>query len=106
MTQELPYKLVEPILFTSYGWEVNGFKSALSTEQLTRLNDWLKEVYSRAAAKQYLEKKTFGHTRLPYDGAIGGGETFSITETSLGTIVKVEESFTGEKLDLSDYDSW
>ena len=106
MTQELPYNLIEPILYTSYGWEVNGFKGCLTIEQLTRLNEWLKEVYSRAAEKQFLEKKMFGQTRLPYHGAIGGGETFSLTGTSLGTIVKVEESFTGEKLDLSDYDSW
>jgi hypothetical protein len=39
---ELPYKLKEPILYTSYGWEVNGSKGDLSIEQLTRLNDWLK----------------------------------------------------------------
>ena len=106
MTQELPYELTPHILYTSYGWEVNGFTGGLTTEQLTRLNDWLKEVYSRAAEKQYLEKKTSGQHRLPYHGAIGGGETFSITGTSLGTIVKVKEDITGEILDLTDYESW
>jgi hypothetical protein len=63
--------------------------------------------YSRAAEKQYLEKKTFGQRRLPYHGVDGaGGLTFSITETSLGTFVKVKEQITGESIDLTDYDSW
>lgn len=106
MPPELPYKLIEPILYTSYGWEVNGFKGSLTAEQLTKLNDWLKGVYARVAEKQYTEKTTFGQTRFPYHGAIGGGETFSITGMSLGTVVKVTESISGETINLTDYDSW
>lgn len=106
MTQELPYELIQHYLYTSYGWEINGFKGGLTTEQLTQLNDWLKEVYSRAAEKQYLEKKTSGQRRLPYHGVDGGGVTFSISETSLGTVVKVTEHITGETINLTDYDSW
>lgn len=40
----------------------------------------------------------------PYEGAIGGGLTYSFTPTSLGVIVKAKYGeFT---LDLTDYDSW
>jgi hypothetical protein len=106
MTLELPYELISPILYTSYSWEVNESKGGLTSDQLTQLNDWLKDVYSRAAEKQYLEKKAPGHLRLPYYGAIGGGETFSISGTSLGKVVKVTEEITGETIDLTDYESW
>ena len=103
---ELPYELITPIQYTSYSWEVNGSAGGLTTEQLTQLNNWLKDAYSRAAEKQYLEKKAPGHYRLPYYGAIGGGETFHISGTSLGTVVKVTENITGETINLTDYESW
>jgi hypothetical protein len=39
-----------------------------------------------------------------YEGAIGGGMTFSFTPTSLGTVVKVK--YFNEELDLTDYNDW
>lgn len=62
---------------------------------------------SRAVEKQYLEKLFIqtGHTmRFPYTVCIGGCLTFSITETSIGNVVKVREGITGETIDLSDYE--
>jgi hypothetical protein len=106
MTLELPYELIAPISYTSYSWEVNGSSDCLTKEQLTQLNDWLKDVYSRAAKKQYLEKKASGHHRLPYYGASGGGVTFSISGTALGNVVEVTEHISGETINLTDYGSW
>jgi hypothetical protein len=39
-------------------------------------------------------------------GAIGGRFTFSFTNTSLGTVVKVSDDLAKNELDLSDYESW
>ena len=42
----------------------------------------------------------------PYCGAIGGEYTYEITPTSMGFVVKAINAITGDKFDLSDYDSW
>lgn len=42
----------------------------------------------------------------PYYGACGGGLTYEITPTSLGTVVVVREAVTGKGLNLTDYDAW
>lgn len=42
----------------------------------------------------------------PYYGACGGGLTYEITPTSLGTVVVVRETVTGKGLNLTDYDAW
>ena len=43
-------------------------------------------------------------TGKPYAGAIGGGLTWKITGTSVGTVVKV--LYWGEEIDLSGYENW
>lgn len=40
-----------------------------------------------------------------YTGAIGGGETYSFTPTSLGMIITYKCKC-GAVLDLTEYDSW
>jgi hypothetical protein len=40
-----------------------------------------------------------------YQGAIGGNWTYCFTPTSIGTVFKVECAC-GERVDLSDYNSW
>ena len=43
----------------------------------------------------------------PYSGAIGGSETWSITHTSIGSVVKVKDAHVPDfELDLTDYDTW
>lgn len=109
MTQELPYELNPPEQYTSFGWEEDGVKSSLTTEQITKLNNWLIDVNSRAAEKQYLERRfieTGRPIRLPLQGCTGGGLTFSISGSSIGYVVKVTASVTGETIDLSDYEYW
>lgn len=39
-------------------------------------------------------------------GAIGGRFTYMFTDTSLGTVVQVQDGCTGETLDVSDYEFW
>jgi len=42
----------------------------------------------------------------PHYGAIGGAYTYHFTPTSIGTVLKVENTVTGAVIDLTDYDSW
>lgn len=39
-------------------------------------------------------------------GAIGGQFTFSFTPTNLGTVTEITDSISGEKIDVTDYESW
>ena len=39
-------------------------------------------------------------------GAIGGGYTYHITPTSLGAVLKVENTVTKAVLNLTEYDKW
>lgn len=40
----------------------------------------------------------------PYTGAIGGGLTWLITHTGIGTAIEVE--YLGERRNITDYDGW
>lgn len=42
----------------------------------------------------------------PYGGAAGGSNTYTFSHTNLGTVVKVTHAYTGETIDLSDYEDW
>ena len=47
------------------------------------------------------EEKTDGEY-----GSIGGAYTYHFTPTSIGTVIKLENTVTKETIDLSDYDHW
>lgn len=53
--------------------------------------------------QKYLEWK-YKHNSTVYTGPIGGRYTFSFTNTSLGQIAKVTDSFTKEELILTNLD--
>jgi hypothetical protein len=97
------FNLCNPVQYQEVSFE-------LTTDQIARLNTWLVEVNKRAAVKQAgtgLGKLLMkGKTPLPHYGAIGGGVTFSFTETGVGVGCTVKESITGEEIDLSDYENW
>jgi hypothetical protein len=88
-------------------------KFELSSEQQSKLSAWLTEQNANAVAKQKatIENpteliKSFWDMGYPYGGAVGGSTTYSFTPTSLGVVVKVTDGFTGETIDLSDYEDW
>lgn len=60
----------------------------LDAEQLKKLQTWIDQLPTCPGT------------------AIGGQFTYSFTPTSLGDVVKVKCGFTGQEIDLSDYDSW
>jgi hypothetical protein len=97
------FKLCSPLQCQEVSFE-------LSADQVALLNTWLVEVNKRAAEKQAgtgLGKLLMkGNTPLPHYGAIGGGITFSFTETGIGVACKAKESITGEEIDLSNYEDW
>ena len=83
---------------------------ALTDNQQKKLNVWLSEQYKKKIEEQRLSMNESEFNNLtqegkfPYTGAIGGGETYSFTPTSLGVIVVVE--YFGEKIDLTEYEMW
>lgn len=88
----------------------------ISESGAERLKKWETEVYAKAVEKQKAEvaagaDKSIMHEimweeGLPYEGAIGGGFTWHITPTSLGDVVKVDYSYTGDSIDLTEYSTW
>jgi hypothetical protein len=89
---------------------------SLTPEQKEKVNNWLKEQYVLAIEKQRQEitksDSNYSFYEMcwdmgqPYTGAIGGGETYEFTPTSLGPIVKVRYSLTDNTIDVTDYDMW
>lgn len=83
----------------------------LSEKEVAKLAEWTKEVYAKGVELQRAtvvdpDPDTYGfcwENGFPYTGAIGGQFTYSITPTSIGTIVVVEDAVTGEELDITDY---
>lgn len=62
----------------------------LNKDQLEKLNIWQREII-----------------RLTPDNSVSGGRfTYSFTPTSLGEIIVVKEYYTGDEIDLSEYDNW
>lgn len=86
-------------------------KFEITPEQQARINEWLKnEVFPPIVERQrgtYSEQfhvtDSNGIT-WPYEGAIGGGLTYSFTPTGLGIIFVVK--YGEERLDLTDADNW
>lgn len=87
-------------------------KFELTPAQVEKVSKWYAQVSQKVIDKQretmlpedFDEQTAFGE--MPYYGAIGGGLTYMFSNTSLGTVVIVEEAITGEKLDVTDYEDW
>jgi hypothetical protein len=96
----------------------------ITGEQVRRLREWKRAVDERAF-KQALEtglsprgapldKDTLAMMRLaaeqgaivPVYGAIQGAYVYSFVPTTLGLVVKVENTETGDSIDLTNYDNW
>lgn len=86
---------------------------ALDDEQISRYNEWITEQNLKAVEKQ---KKEISNPSpfvvacwkegYPYTGASGGGITYSITPTGIGTVIKVRYEYLNSEIDLTDYDNW
>jgi hypothetical protein len=84
----------------------------ITAEDDAKIHQWLvKEVYPPIVERQLQDPMIGGFigtdaegNRYPYEGAIGGGITYSFTPTSLGVVVKVK--YGDKELDLTDYDMW
>lgn len=53
-----------------------------------------------------LAQKFMKEKALDYVGAIGGQFTFEFTITSIGQIITVLDSVSGERCDVTDYDNF
>jgi hypothetical protein len=88
----------------------------LDSDQIAKYEAWTLKQDKVAVVKQKAEiKKTdafydtykmcwdAGH---PYYGAISGADEFIFIPTSIGTVVKVRNSYTENEIELTDYSSW
>jgi hypothetical protein len=92
----------------------NNMEFYLSDKQEILLRDWLRIQYDRVIEEQkhtikpdnisYLIAKESWDLGYPYEGAIGGGLTYSFTPTSIGDICIV--SYAGNEIDITEYDNW
>jgi len=96
------------------------FKTAMRFEldenQIAKYEAWALEQDKIAVEKQKKEiKPTDGFYSVyamcweaghPYYGVMGGSDTFAFTPNSISVIVTVKNSYTNNKLNLTDYDSW
>lgn len=69
----------------------------VSLAQAKKIEKWRDKQDAKVAKKQGLKD--------PYYGAIGGSLTYCFNPTSIGLGLTVQHS-NGEKLDVTDYDSW
>ncbi len=80
----------------------------LDQDQQEKIERWIDIARNPAALAQ--QKNVDRHLTMdgtePYEGAIGGGLTYSFTPTGLGMIVKVTCNLTKLELDVTDYASW
>jgi hypothetical protein len=90
---------------------IDGERHEVDEEQLGKLNKWLAELAERIDEKH----RQAGHEAMVehfkqngevYVGVSGGNLTYSVIPTSIGTVLKVVDSITGEKIDLTNYDNW
>lgn len=77
--------------------EVKLLEVYITREDYNRLSSWRVEQHKKATAPG---------DKYPNYGAIGGSFTYKITYTSLGRVLKVENTITGDILDLSHYEDW
>lgn len=59
---------------------------------------WQHEQDKKVAEKQ---NRTF-----PYYGVSGGGYSWILTPTGVGTIIEAKNNITNDVIDLTDYQSW
>ena len=94
-----------------FAFLIDDVKHELDGAQLLKLNDWLAELAEKIDDKH----RKAGHAGIVehfkgkgevYAGVSGGNLTFSVTPTTIGTVFKVAEAITGDRLDLTDYDNW
>lgn len=84
----------------------------IDAQQMAQINAWREQMDKKAIEQQRakMSAEDFSDLTLdgqyPYTGAIGGGLTYSFSDTSIGTVVKVHHALTDETLDVTDYASW
>jgi hypothetical protein len=87
-------------------------KFEVTDEESARIDEWLKtEVYPAVIAKQretFIDPGVFitscWDDGYPYEGASGGGLTYSFTPTSIGVVTNVR--YGEHTLDVTDYGMW
>lgn len=82
----------------------------LNTDQVNKFEKWRKEQDEIRMQHQLDSGDThlvdYAENGVAYYGASGGSITLSVTPTGIGAVLKVKHNYTGEELDLTDYESW
>jgi hypothetical protein len=80
----------------------------VSVAQQKKIDAWFADVQKRLITEGKATTDPWGGDDgdCVYYGAIGGGLTYTFHGTSLGTVLVVKESISGEEIDVTDYESW
>lgn len=82
----------------------------LDADQEIKLAEWCRTQDEAVLAEQRKSDDPFireeAEAGFAYYGAIGGELTYSFSPTSIGTVLVVKHSVTGEEINLTDYGSW
>lgn len=81
----------------------------VTEEEQAIIDKWYAEVQERLVktgkAKREFMSRSGDKVRAEY-GAIGGGLTYNFLPTSIGVILTVTESISGEKLNVTQANGW
>ena len=85
-----------------------GMVFDLTQEQVDKYEEWCEAIKGKVLAEQARRGivAPAGMDDEPYYGASGGGVKFVFIPTGIGVVVKAIEHYTGEEIDLTDYDCW
>lgn len=90
-----------------------AFTFTVTRDQKKRIDAWLKKQNTKGVKLQKKKIKNPGPEYLvcwemgyPYTGAIGGEISYEFSPTSLGDVLVVKNSVTGDELNVTDYDCW
>lgn len=87
----------------SLKFELSGVEYERAKAFVKKCKDELLEKQRAEMSPEDFEHLT-GNGTYPYSGAIGGGISYIFTPTSIGVGVSVEVF--GQKMDVTDLDSW
>jgi|GEM_PF-4259931 len=85
----------------------------LGPETIKKYSDWMQKCIADDLEHQKKNIKDPDETYLmsweagfPYHGAIGGGVTIEVSETSIGQVVRANYTPLDRNIDLTEYDLW
>lgn len=89
---------------------------SLTPKEIEAYDAFKREQHAKAVEKQKSEVskddpfidmyESCWESGYPYEGAVGGGFSFTFTPTSIGNFITIKYALTGDEMDITDLDSF